>query len=222
MITPQRFLSIIGPRPFWDQRMTSVALVTGFEPFGGFADNPSATVAQALDGATLGGFSIVGRVLPVVLEGQRARVEALLDEMAPSLVIALGLAGDAEAIRLERQAANRIDFAIPDNGGARPQTGLLVPDAPPALSTTLAVTHIAAALADSGIGTRLSDDAGTYLCNATLFYFLDAIRRRGRSLPCGFIHLPPSALVSLSRQQHAVRLAIEAQAEALVAPRRSP
>ncbi|MEX2647848.1 MAG: pyroglutamyl-peptidase I, partial [Alphaproteobacteria bacterium] len=36
------------------------ALVIGFEPYGGRADNPSAAVARALDGATIAGVSVVG------------------------------------------------------------------------------------------------------------------------------------------------------------------
>jgi pyroglutamyl-peptidase len=38
----------------------------------------------------------------------------------------------------------------------------------------------------AGIPARLSDDAGRYLCNATLFHLL----ARAGKLPCGFIHVP--------------------------------
>ena len=42
-------------------------LVTGFEPFGDNARNPSQEIARALDGRTIAGRKIIGAVLPCVL-----------------------------------------------------------------------------------------------------------------------------------------------------------
>jgi pyroglutamyl-peptidase len=194
--------------------LSTSILVTGFEPFGGLAENPSADVARALDGDRIAGHAVVGRVLPVVLAGQRARIETLLDEVRPALVVALGLAADATTLQLERQAVNYVHFAIADNGGAMPRDGTLCPDGPPALSSTLSLAPIAASLAEARLAATLSDSAGSYLCNATFYFFLDLIRRRGLAVPCGFIHLPPLGLppggFTLAQLIHAVRLAIDA------------
>lgn len=195
--------------------MSTSVLVTGFEPFGGIAENPSADVARALDGDKVAGHAVVGRVLPVVLDGQQARVGALIDEVRPAIVLALGLAADATCLRIERQAVNRVHFAIADNGGAMPQDGTLCPGGPPALSSTLSPAPIAASLAEAGLAATLSDSAGTYLCNATFYFFLDAIRRRGLAVPCGFIHVPPlgpppGGRLTLAQLIRAVRLAIDA------------
>jgi len=73
--------------------MPDTALITGFEPYGGRAVNPSGRLALALDGARVGGFQIVGRTLPVVLAGLGERLEAYLEEARPALVIALGILG---------------------------------------------------------------------------------------------------------------------------------
>jgi pyroglutamyl-peptidase len=42
-----------------------VALVTGFEPYGGRGINPSADVAARLNGERVAGVAIIGRTLPV-------------------------------------------------------------------------------------------------------------------------------------------------------------
>src|SRR5215469_2538990 len=91
-------------RPF--HRMAATALITGFEPYGGRALNPSGRLAMALNGAHIGGFEVVGRSLPVVLAGLGERLEACFDEARPALVIALGLWPGEPMLRLERLAVN--------------------------------------------------------------------------------------------------------------------
>lgn len=199
--------------------LSTSVLVTGFEPFGGFAENPSGDVARLLDGETVAGHSIVGRVLPVVLDGHRARIGDLLTQSKPVLVVALGLTGDATALRLERQAVNRVDFAIADNGGAMPRDGTLRPDGPLALTSTISLTPIAAALAAAGLAATMSESAGTYLCNATFYHFLDIIRRRELPTRCAFIHVPPLASppgggFTLAQLADATRLVIEVAVQA--------
>jgi pyroglutamyl-peptidase len=194
--------------------MTGLVLVTGFEAFGGFATNPSAEIARALDGRMVAGRRVVGHVLPVVLDGQRQRIDALLDEVAPDFVVALGLDGTAAAIKLERVAVNRVDFSIPDNGGAMPRGELLSADGPATLPSTLALQPIGAALAEAGFPVDFSDSAGTYLCNATFYHLVDALGRRRHSVPCGFIHVPPATIIGVLRLIRAISLAIDVQSRA--------
>jgi len=166
------------------------ALVTGFEPYGGRSGNPSADVARALDGARIAGLRVVGRVLPVALAGLARRLEALLDEVRPAVAIATGLAPGEPCIRLERIGTNIADFDIPDNAGHVARDGRVVPGGPDALLATLPLRAVRDAMLAAGIPARLSDTAGTYLCNATLYALLLALSRRGPAIPCGFIHLP--------------------------------
>src|SRR5258708_4098916 len=170
--------------------MDGKALITGFEPYGGRRVNPSGEWAAALDGARLGDLVVVGRTLPVVFAGLAARMEACLAETRPAVVIALGLWPGEPMIRLERLAVNLADCASPDNAGALPSEELLHPDGAPALSATLPLRAIEAALLVEGIPARLSNTAGTFLCNATLYTLLRVIAQRGEHIPCGFIHLP--------------------------------
>jgi pyroglutamyl-peptidase len=54
----------------------------------------------------------------------------------------------------------------------------------------LPLRRIQSALLEAGIPARLSNSAGTYLCNQALYRFLGAIEASGQAVPCGFIHLP--------------------------------
>jgi pyroglutamyl-peptidase len=195
--------------------MAKTALVTGFEPYGGRALNPSAKVALGLDGAEIGGLRVVGRVWPVTFAGLMQRLEAALDEARPALVIALGLCPGEPMIRLERFAVNLADFEIADNAGERLKDAPIARDGATARAATLPLRAIERALLDAGIPTRLSSTAGTYLCNAALYALLGAIERRGWRIPCGFIHLPhlPEQVAALLADAQAGRLAIDQRAD---------
>ena len=163
------------------------ALVTGFEPFGGYASNPSADIARRLDGTRIQGVPVVGRVLPVDMAALDQALAAALREVDPVAVILLGLAPGEAVIRLERVALNLADFRIPDNAGAQPADRPLAARTAAALWSRLPLRAIAAELLAAGIPARLSETAGTYLCNAAMYKALAAVPRRVR---CGFIHLP--------------------------------
>jgi pyroglutamyl-peptidase len=190
--------------------MNRKALITGFEAYGGYSLNPSGQLAATLDGARIGDLAIVGRILPVVLSDLGERIEAALGEVEPALVIALGLSPGEPMLRLERFAVNLADFTIPDNAGAHSADVALVPDGATARAATLPLRAIERALLDAGVPVRLSNSAGTYLCNAALYGFLNALERRGRSIPCGFIHLPylPAQVAEILGEERTGRLGL--------------
>ena len=163
-------------------------LVTGFEPFAGLDYNPSADIAAGLDEREIGGVKVVARLLPVDFAQYRAKLEGLLRKVKPSLYIGFGLASGEDMIRVERFGVNLADFDIPDNAGARHVGRAIEPDGPAARAATIPCAEIRAALLEAGIPARLSNSAGSYLCNATLYSALGlcaALR-----IPGGFIHLP--------------------------------
>jgi pyroglutamyl-peptidase len=168
--------------------MTMTILITGFEPFAGLAYNPSAEIAQTLDGRDIGGARVIGRLLPVDYARYREALAALLDEHAPDLYIGFGLATGEDMIRIERFGVNLADFDIPDNAGARHVGRRIEPEGPDARAATLPCAEIRAALLEAGIPARLSNSAGSYLCNATLYSALGLCA--AQQVPCGFIHLP--------------------------------
>lgn len=165
----------------------NLALVTGFEPFGGRSLNPSGEIARRLDGVTIAGVKVAGRILPVDLARVGGAIAQILDEIEPVAVLALGQADGEPVIRLERVALNLADFEIADNAGHKASEAPVLAGEAPGLWSRLPLPAIRAALLGMGIPARMSNTAGTYLCNATMYRFLRAVPQ---SVPCGFIHLP--------------------------------
>jgi pyroglutamyl-peptidase len=163
------------------------ALVTGFESFGGHGLNPSAELARKIDGKTVAGIEVVGRILPVDIEKIDGAIAAVLEEIEPAAIINLGLVAGEPVVRLERVALNLAAFEIPDNAGRLVEDRTLDSVGETALWSRLDLPHIRRALLNHGIPARLSSTAGTYLCNAAMYRFLQAVPA---AVPCGFIHVP--------------------------------
>ena len=87
-----------------------VALLTGFEPYGGRGVNPAFEIMQRLDGMAIGNTKVAGRPLPVSYEALSAKIDELLEELDPALVVSVGLWPGEPMIRLERIAINMADF----------------------------------------------------------------------------------------------------------------
>jgi pyroglutamyl-peptidase len=164
-------------------------LVTGFEPFGGEAINPSAEVARALHGRMIDGVRVVGVVLPCVFGAAIDVLRDALDRHRPHLVLALGQAGGRAGFSLERVAINVDDARIPDNAGGQPVDVAVVARAAPAYFTTLPIKAMCGALRAAGHPAEVSNSAGTFVCNHVFYGLQHALRRR-RSVRSGFMHLP--------------------------------
>jgi pyroglutamyl-peptidase len=178
-------------------------LLTGFEPFAGHLANPAEEVAKALDGRAVGEALVRSVVLPVHHAEAAPRVARLLDETTPLAVVHLGLAAGRARIALERVAVNVMDFDTPDNAGFRTQGQPCVPGGPAAYFATLPLARIVSALLAQGVPAYVSNTAGTYLCNQTLYTTLHRLAGRGRPVPAGFVHLPllPSMVAASGLEQ---------------------
>ncbi|HEY3098216.1 MAG TPA: pyroglutamyl-peptidase I [Methylomirabilota bacterium] len=168
-------------------------VLTGFEPFGTYTTNPSGEVTKALDGRAFDAEVVRGVVLPVHHREAALAVARLVDETAPRAIVHVGLAGGRARIALERVAVNVMDFEIADNAGYRATGEPCVPGGPAAYFSTLPLAAILDALVADGVPAYLSNTAGTYLCNQTMYTTRDLLERRGLAIPAGFIHLPQSA-----------------------------
>jgi pyroglutamyl-peptidase len=167
-----------------------VILVTGFEPFGSHAHNPSQDLAKALEGRRVGGCLVTTAVLPVHHAEASRRVSVLLAELAPSAVVHLGLAEGRARLALERVALNLMDYRMPDNAGYRAEGEPCVPGGPAAHLSTLPLPEILAALVADGVPAYISNTAGTFLCNQVLYRTLHEIATRELPARAGFVHLP--------------------------------
>jgi len=165
------------------------ALVTGFAPYAGRGRNPAADIANALDGCIVAKVPVVGRLLPVALEEIAANAERLLNELQPRIVINVGLWPGEATVRIERVALNLADFEIPDNCGLVAHDESLSANGPTAKFATLPIRKIEEAILAAGIPSRVSNSAGSFLCNACFYSFLSAAERK-QGIRCGFLHVP--------------------------------
>ena len=164
-------------------------LVTGFEAFGGEHLNPSAEVLRLLPD-WLDDIQIIKRILPVTLKDSMTAVTEAIRAEDPDVVLSLGLAGGRSGITVERVAINVLDFSIPDNAGITVTDQPIYEDGPDAYLTNLPVRVMTEAIKEQGIDAKISNTAGTYICNYVLYatrYFCEQEQRKTRN---GFLHLP--------------------------------
>lgn len=172
-------------------------LLTGFEPFGTHAVNPSQLVTERLGGV----------VLPVSVRRTPIEFEQAIARQHPDVVLSLGLAHLRTQIAVERVAINVLDFTLPDNDGVLIDGEPIDPNGPVAWFSTLPIKSIASSWLADEIPSYLSNSAGTYLCNAVLYRACALGAAQG--FRAGFIHLPPIEHVPLDQQLRAVELALE-------------
>jgi pyroglutamyl-peptidase len=174
-------------------------LVTGFETFGGHPSNPSEEIAKSVDGRVLGGFTVRATILPVHhVEAARAAAR-LLREHDPLAVLHVGLAAGRARLALERVAVNVMDYEVADNAGYQACGEPCESGGPAAYFSTLPLPAILGALTRDGIPAYLSNTAGTFLCNQTLYATLHGVAMEKRRALAGFMHVPLSpAMVAAS------------------------
>jgi len=164
-------------------------LVTAFGAFADVKENPSEALLAGLQ-ERLGPRKLVGELLPVeYIAGPR--IEELIEEHEPRLVLALGVARRAVTARLERLARNLDDCETPDNCGEVRCGSEIVSGAPDRLAASLPIGELREALLTAGLDVDYSDDAGGFLCNHVFYR-----ARAATHVPCGFLHLPDAPLDS--------------------------
>lgn len=162
-------------------------LITGFDPFSGGWINPSWKAVEALPDQ-IGNFTLHKLQLPTIY-GKAAQM--VLEEAAvfhPDVILCIGLAGGRDAVTPERIAVNIRDARGPDNKGNQPQGTLICPEGPAAYFSTVPVVEMADAIRAAGIPAAVSNNAGTFVCNDTLYTLLHHFA--GTSVRVGFIHIP--------------------------------
>jgi pyroglutamyl-peptidase len=167
-------------------------LVTGFEPFGGSAVNPSWMAVQALHGRVVGGHRLVGAQLPTAFGESLTVLRGLLLHYVPNLVICTGQAAGRAALSLERIAINVNDARIPDNAGAQPVDTPVVAGGPAAYFTSLPIKAMLQSLVEAGINAEVSQTAGTFVCNHVFYGAMHEVATHPqlRHTRAGLIHVP--------------------------------
>ena len=175
--------------------MPDKILVTGFEPFGGMDINPTQRIVSSLEPDAVPGVEIHVLLLPVTYDDCVHMLLAEVERIRPAAIISCGLYAGRAAVTPERIAINVKDTMaedpIPDNAGRTP-VDEPVGDGPDGLFATLPVRAIQQNIATAGIPSFISNTAGTYICNNTMYGVLNHLRLNGSGTLAGFIHFPAS------------------------------
>ena len=193
-------------------------LITGFEPFGVDAINPSQEAVLALPDQ-IGDITLIKAALPVVHGDASDQLKALMVEHRPDVVVCVGQAGGRTGLTIERVAINVDDYPIPDNAGHQPVDQPIAAQGPVAYFLTLPNKAIVQAWRQAGYPASLSNTAGTFLCNHVAYAAAHFAAHHFPAMKTGFIHIPYSTLQSADHPQafamtpddlrEALRLAIE-------------
>jgi pyroglutamyl-peptidase len=168
--------------------MIKTVLLTGFEPFNKATINPAWEAVRALEGWQGEGFRVEVRQLPCVFERANDALCAMVDELHPDIVIAVGQAGGRAEISVERVAINVDDASILDNAGQQPIDRPIRQDGPAAYFSTLPIKAMVAAMRERGLVAGVSQTAGTFVCNHVFYGLMH--HTAGRPVKAGFIHVP--------------------------------
>jgi pyroglutamyl-peptidase len=170
--------------------MIKTVLLTGFEPFNGATINPAWEAVRALEGWQGEGFQVEVRQLPCVFGDANEDLAALIDELHPDVVIAVGQAGGRPDISVERVAINVDDAAILDNGGQQPVDAAIAQGGPAAYFSTLPIKAIVRALRERSVLASVSQTAGTFVCNHVFYGLMHHAAAQPQPIKAGFIHVP--------------------------------
>lgn len=162
-------------------------LITGFDPFGQDRVNPSWEAVKALPD-TIGDFTLCRLEIPTVFGKAAQTVVEKADEIHPDVILCIGQAGGRSAVTPERIAVNIRDARIEDNAGYQPAGERIDPAGDAAYFSTVPVEAMAQAIRENHLPGMVSNSAGTFVCNDTLYTLLR--HYQGTGVQVGFLHVP--------------------------------
>lgn len=182
-------------------------MITGFDAFGGSQENPSWLAVEQLP-EKVGCFTLKKCMLPTVYGKATQVVLAAAKDFHPDVILCVGVAAGRDAVTPERIAVNIRDARIADNEGNHPTGDPVAADGPAAYFATVPVVAMAQAIRDAGIPGAVSNTAGSFVCNDTLYSLLHHFS--GTDTRVGFIHVPAMP------QQHTVSMPLADIIKALI------
>ena len=164
-------------------------MITGFDPFGGEAVNPTYEAIRLLPDE-IGGAQIVKMEVPTVFGKAGEVLKAGIREHQPDAVICVGQAGGRSGMSVEKVAINFQDARIADNEGNQPIDQVIEADGQTAYFATVPVKAMVANMRANGIPAFVSYTAGTFVCNELMYALLYLLDRSYPHIRGGFIHVP--------------------------------
>lgn len=185
--------------------------LTGFTSFANVAENPTEGLIGSLSSPEFKSNRLDEDIEIVDARVMDVTVEAVGQESKAYLAQALAKAREGDRViiihfgvaphdhyRLERTGHNEMTFSVPDNAGFQPANEPISDNLPvgEGLRSDLDLEALCAEVQQRGFPTTaVSDDAGRYLCNYTLFTSLLGTQEES-NLSALFVHVPPLELSS--------------------------
>jgi pyroglutamyl-peptidase len=162
-------------------------LITGFGPFSGFAENPSAWLVETLAERAPRG-ALDARILTTAWEDV-ALIPRLYRTLQPHAMIHFGVSARAKVFHIEASAHNRAARRA-DARGTMPNARTIRERGPSRFDTPFPAAGLAAHLRRSGIAARTSRSAGAYLCNFLYYHSLEWAHLQRTAPLVVFVHIP--------------------------------
>ncbi|REK17510.1 MAG: pyroglutamyl-peptidase I [Planctomycetota bacterium] len=189
--------------------MTSV-LITAFEPYDRWNANASWLALVALTRELPAEPEVTTRLYPVDFAAVKQKLAA---DLAANYdyAIHLGQAPGSTRIQLESIAIN-----VGGSSRQAPEQFLpLVEGGPIAYRSPLPLSDWGLRLREARIPAQVSYHAGTYLCNATMYFSCYLAERMGLKTKSAFVHLPLDVTQSAAHPEEVPALPVASSAEAL-------
>lgn len=144
-------------------------LIYGFGPFKKYKKNISEEVVKKISGKR-----ITNVILPVI--PNQKTILSKIKKWKLEVILGIGQTGRGKLIRIERKAKNiykseksKKERKISQKGKSQYLVNLKLKKIP---------------------GTRISYDAGKYLCNFSIYVIMNLIKKRGLKTKFAFLHIP--------------------------------
>ena len=164
-------------------------LVAAFDPFGGEDINPALEAVKSLDD-TIGDHQIAKLEIPTVFHKSKQVIEQELEQQNYDAVLVIGQAGGRFELTPERIGINVDDARIPDNEKNQPIDQSIQAEGEAAYFSNMPVKRMVEAIKGAGVPARLSNTAGTFVCNHILYQLGYIQATRFSNIRFGFIHVP--------------------------------
>lgn len=196
-------------------------LITGFDPFGGEEINPALEAVKLLPD-NIEGHTIDKLEIPTVFHISKHVLEVRMKQYDYDIVLAIGQAGGRFELTPERVGINVDDARIADNEGQQPIDECIQQDGAAAYFSNLPVKRMTEAIKANGVPARLSNTAGTFVCNHILYQLGYLHATQFPRIKFGFIHVPfiPEQVVDKpekpSMSVETIRKGLNAALEAII------
>ncbi|MEI9803884.1 MAG: hypothetical protein WDN48_04705 [Pseudolabrys sp.] len=169
--------------------MTHTILITGFGPFPGAPFNPTGPLVKRLARRAHRARENRHAYFRNQLHRSRPRSAQAVEALQTGRRAYVRLASRARIIRIETRAQNAL-ATLPDAAGKTPRRTAIAAGKPAAMPMALPAQLLLKAVRKTGVRTRLSRDAGRYLCNYLCWRATEAVTGKGGPRLAAFVHVP--------------------------------